>query len=278
MLLPLGPLGRVLLLLLVALAAFVLFAWLVAERVIFQPPRAGYAESAEFHRVATADGGRVAAVHLPNPRARHTVLFSHGNAEDLGHNRDFLEEMRRAGFAVYAYDYRGYGLSGPGPPSERRAYLDADAAYDHLTGALGVPPERVILHGRSLGGAVAAELASRRPCAGLVLESTFVSAYQVLGRAWRMPLDRFRTARRLPRVDCPVLVIHGTDDEVIGAWHGARLFALAPEPKQAFWVEGAGHNDLAYVAGEAYWRTLREWAEGIGTGEPPHRPDPDAPS
>jgi abhydrolase domain-containing protein 17 len=97
----------------------------------------------------------------------------------------------------------------------------------------------------------------------LVLESTFVSPYRVLGPWWRLPLDRFRTAEKLPRVRCPVLVIHGTADEVIPPWHGRRLYELAPEPREAFWVEGAGHNDLERVAGEAYWRALRAWAGGL---------------
>jgi abhydrolase domain-containing protein 17 len=257
-----GPFPRLLLLLLVAYAGLALLGWLVTERMIFQPPPAGYADSPELHRIETADGGAVVGVHLPHPDARHTVLFSHGNAEDVGHNLAYLEAMRASGFSVFAYDYRGYGLS-PGRPSERSAYLDAEAAYDHLVRALGVPPERIVLHGRSLGGAVAADLAARRLCAGLVLESTFVSPYLVLGRWWRLPFDRFRTAGKLPHVRCPVLVIHGTADEVVAPWHGRRLYELAPEPKQALWVEGAGHNDLEWVAGERYWRALAGWADGL---------------
>jgi abhydrolase domain-containing protein 17 len=257
-----GPFPRLLLILLLAYAGFALLAWLLAERVIFQPPPAAYRSTAELHRLTTADGATIAAVHLPNPAARYTVLFSHGNAEDLGHNAWFFREMREAGFAVFAYDYRGYGLS-TGRPTERRAYLDADAAYDHLVHALKVPPERIVLHGRSLGGAVAADLAARRPCAGLVLESTFVSAYRVLRPYAFLPFDRFRTLSKMPRVHCPVLVIHGTDDELVGAWHGRRLYDAAPGQKAAFWVAGAGHNDLAAVAGERYWQALRAFAEEL---------------
>jgi pimeloyl-ACP methyl ester carboxylesterase len=254
------------------LAVFYLVAgglvWLYSERLIFMPHAPGYSGGVE--KVATADGDSIALVWLPNAGARYTILFSHGNAEDLGDLRYFLPDLRDAGFSVLAYDYRGYGLSGRRVPSERSAYQDLTAAYRHLTGALGVPPERVILHGRSLGGGIASELASRQPVAGLVLESTFVSAFQVAVPRRIFPFDRFGTERRLGEIRAPVLVIHGTRDEVIPFWHGARLLERANLPKQHFWVEGAGHNDLQMVAGESYWRALRDFADSLpsGTAQP----------
>lgn len=250
---------RILLLVLAAYAGFALLVWLFAERLIFLPPAERYARTPEILLIPRAGGGSVAAVHVRNPEARYTVLFSHGNAETVAHNFDYFESMRRAGFSVLAYDYSGYGLS-TGRPSERGAYGDIDAAYDYLTRQAGVPAERIILHGRSLGGAVAADLASRRPSAGLVLESTFTSAFRVVRPYPMLPFDRFRTLAKLPRIRVPVLVIHGTGDEVIGAWHGRRLYEALAGPKQRLWVEGAGHNDLAYVAGERYWTALRRFA------------------
>lgn len=254
---------RILLLVLIAYAGFAALVWLFAERLIFLPPRERYAQGEEILLLPRAGGGTVAAVHLRNPGARYTILFSHGNAENIVQGMDFLERMRGAGFSVLAYDYSGYGLS-TGRPSERAAYADAEAAYDYLARA-GVAPERIILHGRSLGGAVAADLAARRPAAGLVLESTFTSAFRVVRPYPILPFDRFRTEAKLPRVRTPVLVIHGTDDEVIGFWHGQRLYALAAEPKQRLWVRGATHNDLAWVAGERYWAALRAFADGLET-------------
>ena len=250
---------RILLLLAAAYVAFAAALWLFADRLIFQPRPAGYAEAPGLLRIPTEDGGTIAALWLPSPSAQYTVLFSHGNAEDIGDDRPFLEAIRRAGFSVLAYDYRGYGLS-PGRPSERRAYRDADAAYAHLTGELGVAPKRVILHGRSLGGAVAVDLASRRPVAGLVLESTFTTAFRTVSSLPIVPFDRFRSADKLARVRAPVLVIHGDRDEVVALEHGRRLYALAEGPKRAYWVRGAGHNDLAAVAGERYWQELRRFA------------------
>lgn len=252
---------RVLALLLLAYAAFCLLVWWGADRVVFQPPPAGYDDGPDLVRLATADGDTVAALHLPNPRAEFTVLFAHGNAEDVGWSRPFFEELRRAGFSVLAFDYPGYGTS-TGRPSERGAYRAADAAYAHLAATLGIPPERIIVHGRSLGGAVAVELVRRRPAAGLVLESTFTSTAAVLP-ARIVPFDRFATLPKLRDVRVPTLVIHGTRDEVIPFAHGERILTALPGPKEAFWVDGAGHNDLALVAGEPYWQRLRGFAERL---------------
>lgn len=253
---------RTLLLVLVAYAAFAALVWLFAERLIFLPPRARYEQTAEILAIPRAAGGTVAAVHLPNPRARYTILFSHGNGEDIVDNVVYLQLMRDTGFAVLAYDYSGYGLS-TGRPSERAAYADIDAAYEHLTRELGVPPERIIAHGRSLGGAVTADLASRRPVAGLVLESTFTTAFRVVRAHRVVPFDRFRTIDKLPRITAPVLVVHGTDDGVVGFAHGSTLYERIRGPKRRLWVDGAGHNDLAWVAGDRYWDALREFAESL---------------
>lgn len=258
---------RILLLLLIAYAGFALLFWLFAERLIFMPPSERYAQDEQVLLIPRAAGGSVAAVHLRNPDARYTILFSHGNAEHIAHGLDFAERMRDAGFNVLAYDYSGYGLSS-GRPSERASYGDIEAAYDYLTRSAGVPPERIILHGRSLGGAVAADLATRRPAAGLVLESTFTSATRVARMHRVLPFDWFRTESKMPRIRMPVLVIHGTDDELIPFGHGQRLYDLAQGPRQHLWVRGSGHNDLSYVAGEQYWRALRTFADALPAGEP----------
>lgn len=257
---------RALLIAAIAYAGFAVLIWIFAERLIFLPPAERYPQGGQVLLIPRAEGGTVAAVHLRNPDARYTILFSHGNAEHIVHGLDHLEGLRDAGFSVLAYDYSGYGLS-TGRPSERAAYGDIQAAYDYLVRTAGVPPERIILHGRSLGGAVAADLASRRPAAGLVLESTFTSAFRVVRPYPILPFDRFRTERKLPRIRMPVLVIHGTEDEVIGFWHGERLYDRVRGPRQRLWVQGATHNDLAWVAGQGYWTALRTFADSLATAD-----------
>jgi alpha-beta hydrolase superfamily lysophospholipase len=244
---------------LIALLVYVgLFGYvkMFGNRIIFQPPPPTYSPSNEA--LSLSSGGiKIAAVYLKNPNATYTILYSHGNAEDLGTIRPILEELRMRGFSVFAYDYRGYGLSA-GASSEKTTYQDIDAAYDYLTSQEKVPANRIIALGRSLGGAIAIDLAARKPLGGLVVESSFVSAYRVVTRFPIYPFDQFKSISKIGNVHCPVLVIHGTRDEVISFWHGQKLFEIANGPKLSCWVNGAGHNDLFEVAGPGYVKALKE--------------------
>jgi pimeloyl-ACP methyl ester carboxylesterase len=244
------------------IALFVLA--LFSDRIIFQPQPSSYRDAGLGRQVVKLRSGdkTITAVYLPNPTAKYTLLFSHGNAEDIGDTLPLLKLFADAGFAVFAYDYRGYGTS-QGHSSESSVYADINAAYDYLTQQLRVPPERIISMGRSLGSAAAIELASQRPVAALVVEAPFLSVYRVLTRVPLLPFDKFRNLAKIKRVRCPVLVIHGRADAVIPFWHGERIFALANPPKRHLWVDAAGHNDVLLVAGEAYLRALREFAAAI---------------
>ena len=249
--------------------AFLVFAvvviagvYMFADRIIFQPPTASYKDTSQILKLTTANGEKISAIYLPNESATYTILFSHGNAEDLGTVRYKLEELREMGFAVLGYDYRGYGTS-EGRPSEENAYRDIDAAFEYLVRERSVPAERIILHGWSLGGAVAADLAARQKVGGLILESTFISAFRVVTRAPILPFDQFRTLSKLQRIDCPVLVIHGTDDEVIQFWHGQMLYDKARDPKHHLWIDHGRHGDLSMIAGGKYARTLREFSDSL---------------
>ena len=183
------PLLRIVILCVVVVYAGLIVLALRSDRVIFQPHPSSYrlpelAASGiqEVHPLTLVSGqANLAAVYIPNPSARYTLLFSHGNAEDMGDDLPFLDALRRAGFAVFAYDYRGYGAS-EGVSSEGSVYRDVGAAYEYVTGALHVPPEQVIAFGRSLGCAAAIHLAATHPVAGLVVEAPFLSAFRVLTR------------------------------------------------------------------------------------------------
>ncbi|MEO6525163.1 MAG: alpha/beta hydrolase [Gemmatimonadaceae bacterium] len=249
--------------------AFALFAYFVSDRMIFLPPGTSYeARRLQVVMVPTAGGSSIATLHLPNPRAKLTLLYSHGNAEDLGQLTPWLEDYRAAGFAVLAFDYRGYGASTGGPPSTKGAVDDMEAVYRHAVGTLGIPPASIVLFGRSVGSGPATELATRLPVGGLVIESGFVSAFRVLTRAALLPFDKFPNLRSLRRVRCPVLVIHGIQDEVIPVSHGRRLYEAANEPKQALWIEGAHHNDVMSVGGSRYWSALGQFSTVVQASRP----------
>ena len=256
-------------------AAFAAFAYFVSDRMIFLPPRPSYtARGVPVVMVPTSDGASLATLYLPNPRATLTLLYSHGNAEDLGQLAPWLEQYRAAGYSVLAFDYRGYGLSTGGPPSTAGAVRDVEAVYRHAVDSLGIRPASIVLFGRSVGSGPATDLATHEPVGGLVIESGFVSAFRVLTRVPLLPFDRFPNLRNLRRVRCPVLVIHGTEDEVIPWSHGQRLYAAAGQPRQALWIEGAHHNDVVELGGARYWSGLAAFARTVGASHPAPRATP----
>ncbi|MBD2086079.1 alpha/beta hydrolase [Coleofasciculus sp. FACHB-542] len=236
------------------------YAYFFSDRMIFVPQPSSYRDSSEILKLTTTDGVQISAAYLPNPNATYTILYSHGNAEDLFDVLSVRQGLRDMGFEVFAYDYRGYGTS-QGTPTERNSYRDIDAAYTYLTQQLGVPPNRIIAYGRSVGSGPAVDLASRQPLAGLIVESAFITAFRVLTRIPIVPFDRFRNLDKIKKVRCPVLVMHGRRDEVIPFWHGEQLFAAANEPKRFLWVDEAGHNDFGWVAAQKSEKAVREFAQ-----------------
>jgi fermentation-respiration switch protein FrsA (DUF1100 family) len=238
------------------------YALLVSDSMIFVPRYAPEPEPAGVFRIRAADGVQLSAIYLRNDSARYTVLYSYGNAGSLGNSYRYLEWLRSQGFSVFGYDYHGYGRSG-GKPSEPAVYMDIRAAYACLVDSLKIPPDRIIAFGQSLGGAVAIDLASKRPVAGLIVESSFVTAFRVMTRIPLLPFDKFNSIRKIGRASCPVLVIHGDSDTTIPLWHGRALFRAAPEPKRLVVIPGGGHNDIPPEETEQYRRALVEFARTL---------------
>jgi fermentation-respiration switch protein FrsA (DUF1100 family) len=249
---------RVLIPLALIYAGVAAWAWLYSDRMIFLPPAPSYRNSSEILKVPTDGGERIAAIYLANPAATYTLLFSHGNGEDLGSVAQELPALSELGFSVFAYDYRGYGVS-EGKPLEPHVYADIDGAYDYLTARLHVPPQRIIAYGRSLGAGAAVDLAARRPVGGLILESPFLTAFRVMTRVPLFPFDKFRNVDKIGRVRCPVLIMHGEADDIVPFWHGRQLFDMAPGLKTFVAIPGARHNDFMWVAGPRYGRALRDF-------------------
>lgn len=209
----------------------------------------------------TEDGVRLNGWWLPAPRGGATVLYFHGNGGNLANTLATLEIFHKSGFGALAIDYRGYGLS-EGTPSEEGLFRDARAAYAECL-RRGVRAQDLYIHGQSLGGAVAVQLASERPAAGLIVESSFTSApaigRKLYGELARAMVTRLSSVTRISRVKCPVLVIHGTADSLIPVEMGRELFRAAPEPRWLWLVEGAEHNNVRRIAGERYGRRLQQF-------------------
>jgi abhydrolase domain-containing protein 17 len=248
--------------LLLAYIALAVFGAFFSDGMMFQPPLPSYGILPGQLQLHTAGGKDLAAVWLPNPTARITILYFHGNACDLGQEYPFLQELQRHGFSVLAYDYPGYGQSG-GRPTEQTLCEGADLAFHYLRDTLGVPPQRVIAYGRSLGGGPAVELASREQLGGLMLESTFISAFRVMTHWPLLPFDRFESLRKITQVHCPVLVMHGTADGLIPYFHGEALYARANEPKFFLRVYRAGHYQVPERGKGDYWRAVQQLADSV---------------
>ena len=211
--------------------------------------------------LTAADGTKLYGWFVEAAGSPAVLLWCHGNAGNIIHRLDNIGELHRRGISVLIFDYRGYGLS-EGRPSESGLYQDALAAYDWLVSQRRIPPERIVVFGRSLGAAVAGELATKRQAAGLILETPFPSV-RAVARAhygW-FPAHWFVRARydlasRLPKLTLPILVLHGDRDEVIPLELGRQVYAQAPDPKDFYVIAGATHNDTYVIGGEAYFQRL----------------------
>lgn len=207
----------------------------------------------------TADGVRIHAFWLPAPGATRAVLFLHGNAGNASHRLPNAAELVGLGANVLLLDYRGYGRS-EGRPSEAGVYEDAQAGLEYLIAERGFGPDRIVVFGRSLGGAVAIDLVQRHPVAGLILESTFTSLSDMAGS--RIPFagivtgGRYDSERKVAAIKTPLLFFHGDRDEIVPFALGRRLFAAANEPKSFETIRGAGHNDTTLIGGAPYFARI----------------------
>jgi len=247
---------RLLVLFIFCYIGLVIFGWFAADKMIFVPSEKYGPLSGEV--TLNSEQEKLTAVWLENPKAQHVILFSHGNAENLEQNMFYFKLMRREGFSVFAYDYRGYGRS-TGKPTEQGTYRDIEAAYRYLTKTLKIDPKRIIIHGRSVGTGPSTWLASKHPVGGLILESPFTSSFRVVIPVIPVIGDKFPNLRRIRKVSCPLLVIHGEVDDAIPIAHGRKVFARHPGPKMSYWVPRAGHNDILQWSGEAYWNTMHKF-------------------
>jgi len=219
-----------------------------------------------FH-LATEDSVRVHAFYLPARGADRALLFLHGNAGNASHRLPNAELLASMGVAVLLLDYRGYGLS-DGTPSAPGLQADARAGLAHLVEERGFPLERIVIFGRSLGGAVAIELARGRPLAGIIVESTFSSLRDMVARfigpfAELISMRRFDSIAHVHELRAPLLALHGDEDEVVPYDLGLRLFEAAPEPKAFETLEGARHNDTVQRGGKRYLERIEHFLDQV---------------
>ncbi|HKL52440.1 MAG TPA: alpha/beta hydrolase [Wenzhouxiangellaceae bacterium] len=239
----------------VVYGCLMLVAYLAQARLLFQPNFGGRSLDAtpdrlglEFENVEieTSDDERLHGWWIPHRSARASLLFSHGNAGNISHRLDSLEIFHQLRLNVLVYDYRGYGRS-TGKPGEAGVYRDAEAALEWMIREEGLAPEELVVFGRSMGAAVSARLAQKRPPACLVLESAFTSVPDRAAELyWWLPIRQLmhlqmNTREYVSDVDVPTLVIHSRDDEIVPFRHGRQVAQAAGDHADLLEISG-GHN------------------------------------
>ncbi len=227
----------------------------------WQPPGLEY-EDVYF---TTPDGVRLHGWYCPVETPRAVVLFAHGNAGNIAYRYpDCVRLTRDMDVTVFAFDYRGYGRS-EGTPNEKGLLIDARAAREWLARKEGLDEAEIVLFGRSLGGGVMVDLAANDGARALMLESTFTSLPDVANDLLPLSpgilmLNRFKSLEKIPRYHGPLLIAHGTKDQLIPFEHGKQLFEAANEPKQFAPIAGADHN---WEPPSAYLGILDEFFDSL---------------
>jgi fermentation-respiration switch protein FrsA (DUF1100 family) len=246
-----------------------------ASRTLLPPP-ADLGLGITRVELTASDGVRLVSWVMPaDGGSGYWLLICHGNAGNISEaGRPYhYAGLRALGLSLFAFDYRGYGES-EGKPTEQGLYRDADSAYRYLRDTLGVPERRIVVFGHSLGSAVAVELVSRAPAAGLVLDGALTS---VVERAQELfpfapvrwvAANKYPSIKRIGRLTLPKLFLHAQGDEVIPFAHGRRLFEAAAPPKRFVSLRG-GHGNAFEVDSAAYFgaigRFVAELGGGVGT-------------
>ena len=262
------------------LAALVMSLWEHLERhfVFFPTPEIEYTPDQvglayEDIRFSNQDGRQLHGWYIEG-KGPITLLWFHGNGGNISHRVDEMALLHRwLGVNVFIFDYQGYGRS-EGQPSEQATYRDARAALEYLRSRPDINRNGIVYFGRSLGAAVAVELAVAHPPLGLVLVGSFTSladmarVHYPLLPARLLVRGRYDSLARIARVDRPVIIFHGDHDTTVPLSQGQKLFDLAGDPKELHILAGAGHNDTYVKGGNAYWDPLARFLAGLSPGTP----------
>ena len=216
----------------------------------------------------TADGVRIHGWFVDSTGTDRTMLYFHGNAENLFDCEDWIVALARLRLDLMVIDYRGYGRS-EGSPTEEGVYLDAGAAYSYLVETRGVPPGRIVVHGKSLGGDPAGEIAHKLPCAGLILQSAFTSIPDMANRivpvlpvGW-LARERYDNEAKVAEITVPKLIVHSRPDEVVPFWMGEALYEAAAEPKKRVWFDEGTHGGLHFQKRKELLKAFGEFLDQV---------------
>ena len=237
-----------------------------ADSLIFQPPGTKYSSNWEnYLTIKAPDATEIAAYYREAADEMPTILWSHGNAENLATVKEAMDGLHELGYGTLAYDYPGYGDS-PGDPDEEACQRAIALAYQHLVQEKKISPQRIILAGQSVGSGPTCWLAEREEHGGVILISPFLSAFRTVTRIPLFPCDRFPNLNRIKNIKTPLLVIHGEEDGVIPFKDGKELYELsAAEDKTFLPIPNAGHNNIFIKGAIPIFNAIHELSEKTKT-------------
>ena len=262
--------GHYALILVIIYTAMCVWLLFMQNRLLFPVPRPSYSEQMpHLQRISLADGTTTVIQYRPIAQARAVVIYTHGNAVDIGHLADRRAYFESQQIAVCLVEYPGYGCAG-GTATPAQCYAAMDAAYAYIAKQVQTEsaskPISIIVYGRSLGSGLAMYAASRYPCDGVIIESGYRSAQRVLLPIRLFPWDYFDNQALLPQVTAPILFIHGKQDPVVPFSHGAFMAANATHCFAQCWLPDAGHNDI-YLSQPAVHQQLQKFILSLAPQE-----------
>ena len=261
------PWGRLLLLGACVYLLFILIAWLYGRKILFPIPDSSYHKTDGIIQIQAPSGNQISLTRSGNIKHPSiTIIYSHGNAEDIGHLTSFFEKWKVKDWEIIAYDYPGYGLS-DGVPTEQSCVEAIDTIYQYAIKDWGRLPESIVVWGRSLGTGPSCHLASTQKVAGLLLETPFLSAFRTVTEIPFLPWDYFNNLEKVKRITCPSLIIHGKLDEVVPFRHGKRLHQELSEPKTLLSFDEASHNNIESTGGKRYTLAIHEFIDNLATSK-----------
>lgn len=232
-------------------------------------PLPSYARDAKEVWIAAEDNNEIHGLYWKAEKKRPTLLYLHGNAQSVYEWALVKEELMELDCGLLLIDYPGYGKSS-GKPCEQSLYACGRAALNWLTNKEGIPKKDIVVLGKSLGGGVTCEIMQGESVKGVILESTFRSIPSVApklipqyieGKIFKS--EKYDSINKINTIKSPILIIHGTQDELIPFSEAEELYRKAEEPKSFYRVEGAHHNDVAMIADKEYGRTIKKWLDSL---------------
>lgn len=216
--------------------------------------------------ISTPDGCKLHGWLFPVDRDAPYILFCHGNAGNISHRLENIKLLAEMQLNVLIFDYRGYGKS-TGKPSEKGIYLDTLTAYDYLLNKEKIKPEKIIVFGRSLGAAAVIDVAMQRKVKSVIIESGFLSTRHMARRMGIFSLlspflpAHYNNLEKITMLSVPILIIHGTKDEIAPVSMGEKLFEAANNPKFLYRIPEANHNDTFVVGGVEYMAIFKDFVK-----------------